>query len=245
MQKCSCSEMTSQLQRELGMHTRLWTGQRIPLSLLPGLSTLHTRAFVMMTINSRRAVGRAWGARWSSTGRATPSDEAVQLSYFHTQALVMMPINNHKSAVEMGGSHWSLLVYDRTSNTFMLYDSMLEYNKNAALVAMKQISLALGEPSGMLYVRGMCARTCGCLCVFVPLCIDGTICVSSTSVSVQVFVTFFARVCVRDSCATTGAVSSLLKKDKHAFRAWDTSNPRIHTRVCVRVCVCMSCLCVM
>lgn len=162
------------------MYTGLWTGQRIPLSLLLGLSTLHTQAVVMMTINNRRAVEKEWCTRWSLTGRATPTAEAVQLFYFHTQALVMMPINNHKSAVEMGGSHWSLLVYDRTSNTFTLYDSMLEYNKNAALVAMKQISLALGEPSGVLCVCVVCVRAlwvsvraCARVCLWQRLCVIG------------------------------------------------------------------------
>lgn len=84
--------------------------------------------------------------------------------------LVLIPINNSMDRLEMG-THWSLLVYDRTENSWRHYDSSVGDNGNLAIA--KQVSLMFDESSVVVDKEDCPKQSNGYDCgMFVLLCME-------------------------------------------------------------------------
>eukprot|EP01134_Creolimax_fragrantissima_P007300 CFRG7300T1 len=64
--------------------------------------------------------------------------------------LILLPINDNNDMYEVGGTHWSLLVFDRTNNTFNHYDSMGQYNWPSAVCLAETLSPYMGGHSKLV-----------------------------------------------------------------------------------------------
>merc|ERR1712232_694378 len=64
-----------------------------------------------------------------------------------TRKLIFMPVNNNRSMSQVGGTHWTLLVYNRSTDEFSLYDSMVSMSGQVAHRIANHIYPVL-EPKG-------------------------------------------------------------------------------------------------